>query len=96
MSLPSHLVCSEEEISLIRLTADDVDWVIQNTDAELLENVFSSSKGLLLSEFYKTQFSWTFVYLIVNGTNDTFSRSGSKGSLHSFRQLTEREPNVLP
>lgn len=72
MSLPSYLVCSEEEISLIRLTADDVDWVIQNTDAELLENVFSSSKGLLLSEFYKTQFSWTFVYLIVNGTNDTF------------------------
>ena len=72
MYLPSYLVCSEEDIRLIRLTVDDVDWVVQNTDAQLLRNVFSSSGGITLSEFYKSQFSWTSVYLILNGTNDTF------------------------
>lgn len=72
MSLPSCLICFDEDIRLIRLKADDVDWVVQHTDAELLENVFSSSENMSLSEFYTAQFAWTSVYLITNANNDTF------------------------
>ena len=72
MLLPSQLICSDGNIRLIRLEADDIDWVIDNTDAKLLEIVFSSHGNESLSEFYEAQFSWTYVYLITNLNNESF------------------------
>ena len=72
MLLPSQLICSDGNIRLIRLVAADIDWVIDNTDPKLLEIVFSSHGNESLREFYETQFSWTYVYLITNSNNESF------------------------
>lgn len=72
MLFPSQLISTNHDIILSKLNADDIKWVIQNTDAKLLENVFGSNDHIELGEFYKNEFSWTTVYIISNLKNDTY------------------------
>ena len=67
MLFPSQLISTNHDIILSKLNADDIKWVIQNTDAKLLENVFGSNDQIELGEFYKNEFSWTTVYIICEG-----------------------------